>query len=107
MSWKDHLGAQFRQTSDGGVEVLDLEPEQNAVAAGQVGVPNVSMVVGNVPRVELKNQLVPGDELFVVAATMCPPASQEALVPAAARCDVADTDERLRTHEWCLQRFTP
>ncbi len=100
MPGEDDLGAQFGDPSEGGIEVLDFEPEQDSVAVRKVSVPDPSMVVGDVPGMELKDEDLPGDQLFVVVAAMRAAATQEALIPPAAGLDVTDTDEWLRAHAW-------
>jgi hypothetical protein len=81
------------------VEVVDFEPEQDAVAVGFViAVGDGAVVVRCLETVELQDELIVEAEPFVVRAAVVAAQAEEPLVPAAAGLDVSDGDERLRTH---------
>jgi hypothetical protein len=53
----------------------------------------------DVKAVQLQDELAILHELLIVPAAVSPAASQQALIPPAAGCNIRDTDERLGAHE--------
>ena len=96
----DHRRAERARSRDGRVEVVDLEPHEDAVADGRgVGVHEVRVVL-LVPGVELENQLPARVEPLVdvtVVAIRIRLEPEELGVPALAGPDVADGQDRLRS----------
>ena len=93
--------AQTSGAVHGGIEVIDFEPEQDAMAMGcPVGLNEVGVVL-RIPSVQLEDQRVPTQEP-VVEETMgmvwiAPRAeSQQGLVPGAAGLHVPHRNQRLR-----------
>jgi len=89
----------FSGTSHDFVKVLHLEPQQYAVSVRLViGVADGTMMVLNSELMQLKNNLAVPDQLFVLRAAMVALATQQTLIPSAARFHIGDGDEGLRTH---------
>ena len=82
----------------GRVEVVDFEPEEDAVSMGEVGIADGAMMMFHIPAMELHDEFAVGNELLVMRAAMAALAVQEPLVPTAAGFDVTNTNERLRAH---------
>ncbi len=86
----------------GGVEVFDLEPQKNSIAATWVSrIADPAMVMLLLPSVQLKDQPPANFQSIVVRPALCTHAAQKLLVPAAAGFDIIDADERLRAHGCC------
>jgi hypothetical protein len=49
---------EIARPGNGGVEVVDLEPQQHAVADGTCGIAHRSVVVVDLPRMQLQDQPV-------------------------------------------------
>jgi len=87
----------------GGVEVVDLEPDEHAVTrAGGAGVHQVRMVF-LVPRVELEHELTAREQPIVKVVVIAVHERrgalrvEEARVPTTARSHIADSEQWLRT----------
>src|SRR6185437_4587198 len=81
------------------VEVVDLEPEQHAVAIGPVTwIANAAVMVLHFEAVQLQNEGAILDQLLVLLSAVGSAATQQALIPAAARFDIRDADKWLRSH---------
>src|SRR5262249_839584 len=81
MARHDDFGLQFLCAGARGVDVVDLEPQQDAVAMTlDVGITDRTVVVFNVPPVQLEDQSPVPDQAFVLRATMIAPAAQQSLV---------------------------
>ena len=67
MAREDHLGLHFRSAGHGGVEVVDFEPQQQAVAVGLVlRVTDRPVVMLDLKAVELEDQHAIGDQPRVI-----------------------------------------
>lgn len=98
MARLDLIGSHLTGALDGGVEVVDLEPQQDAVSVGPViRITDRPVMVMDLEAVELKHQHTIADQPLVLGSAMCAPAAQEALIPLAARLDVGHGNERLGT----------
>lgn len=101
MPRQHYFGLHFLDSAQCGVEILYLEPEQEPVAVRLViGVADPAMMVFHVEAVQLKDQAPIRDKAFVLSSAMRAPASEQLLIPPAARLDVAYRDEWLRTHAY-------
>jgi hypothetical protein len=101
-----HVHVHVGRASDSGIDIIDLEPEKDTVAIWSgLRITNPPVVVLDVPPVQLEDQCTVGNEPLVFAAAVVAPAAQEALVPSAARLDIAHADQRLGTHA-NLRTFT-
>jgi hypothetical protein len=99
MARPEDLDSHFAGALDHGVEVVDLEPEQETIAVGPVvAVGDRAVVVLGVEAVELQDELIIEAEPLVVRAAVIAAKAEEALIPAAAGLDVGDRDERLRAN---------
>jgi hypothetical protein len=95
----DNVRLHLRGSGDGGVEVVDLEPEKDSVPIGLIlGITDSSVVVCDLEVVELEDQGVVRDQSLVFRAAVVAPTAEETLVPAAACFDVGDGNQGLRTH---------
>jgi hypothetical protein len=95
----DDVGRHLGRSGDGGVEVVGLEPQQDAVSErSALRVADRAVVVLDPPVVELEDQLIASDEALVIRTAVGAPAAQEPLVPPAAGLDVGHGDQRLGTH---------
>src|SRR5215472_1758184 len=84
---------------DGGVEVVELEPQEHAVAVGAAtGIAQVRVLV-SIPGVELEDHLARRiDDLLVLGPAVAARGTEQALVPPATRLHVPDGDQWLRLH---------
>jgi hypothetical protein len=81
------------------VEVVHFEPEQHSVAVRLVGrVGDRPVMVFDAKAVELQNQLAVVHQLFVLLAAVRALASEQTLIPAAARFNVRHANQWLRSH---------
>ena len=89
------------------LEIVHLEPEQDAVADWLIRVPERTMVVIGVPIVELEHQSVSAPlarvvarvtQSLVLAPTMTADAAEQLLIPAARSLNVSTKDEWLSAH---------
>ncbi len=72
-----HLGAHLDCPGHTGIEVVDLEPQQNSVAVGLgVGSPIILWVMFNGPVVKLKDQAPIRDQTLVLHASVRTPTAE-------------------------------
>src|SRR5262245_3940624 len=91
-----HLG----DANHGGVEVVDLEPQEHAIAVGLVvAVADGAVVVIIVEVVELEDQRVPRHQSLVLRSTVSAAAPEKLSIPPTARLDVSDGNEWLGAHQ--------
>ncbi len=98
MPRQHYLRPEFLATDYGGIEVLHFKPQQHSIPMGQFRIPDGAVVMGNVPTMQLHEQLAVRHQLLVLASTMAALASQKTLVPTTARFDIANTNQGLWTH---------
>src|SRR3954462_617584 len=99
MTWEHDLDPHFCGARDDRVEIIHLEPEQNAVPVGPVVAIADAAVIGfDLEAVQLQDKRAILDHLLVVRSSVSPAATQKPCIPPAARFDVRDTDERLGSH---------
>ena len=115
MTRQDHLGSDGLGARNRGVDVFDLEPEQQPIAGGSiVGIADGTVMVILIPSVQLQHQLAAVDQAFVVRATMRALTVEQLLIPAAAGLDVVHTNQWLWIHRnqpgtmirWSLSRHS-
>ena len=93
MTRKDDLHPPFCRPRNGGVKILQLKPEQDAIPMRQFQIANAAVMVRNLPVVQLKYQFaVRGNEPFIVRAAVVAPATKQTLIPAAARLAITYTN---------------
>ena len=94
-----HLGAERGGSPDCVVEVVELEPQREAVAVwARRRIADPPVVVLDVEPVQLHHKLAVVNEAFVLVPPVPALAAEQRLIPAAAAFDVADADEWLWTH---------
>lgn len=99
MGSKDDLRLQLRRTGDRGIEFVRFEPEQQAVSVRlRVGIADWPVMMFDFPMVELENELPARDQPLVLRTAVRALASEQPLIPTAARFDIMDGDQRLWTH---------
>ena len=102
------IGLHFDGAREGGVEVIDLEPEKDAVAVRFfVWIPDGAVVMVDGPAVELEDEFAVPDKAFVFAAAVVAFEAEEALVPATGGFDVGCANEglRMRKPSTCSRRL--
>ena len=100
----NYLDSHFIGALDDGVEVVDLEPEEDAIAVGFVtAVGDGAVVVVGVEAVELEDEVVVETETLILSAAVVGAKAEEVLIPAAAGFDIRDNDERLRAHGFLVR----
>ena len=108
MAWHDDLNAHLFGALDDSVEVVGLEPEEQAVAVGAlVAVADGNVVVFGVEAVKLQDELAVPEEACVFRVSLIAAEAQETPIPLAAGFDVGDSDERLRAHVNSFLRGRP
>jgi hypothetical protein len=105
MAGQEDLGFELLRADDRRVEVVDLEPEKQAVAVRLVErIGERAMVMVSVKRVKLENERVTVHQPLVLGTPVGTLAPQKVLIPSAACFDVAYGNQRLRTHRGLLLR---
>ena len=93
LSLKDDTGFQVGDTHNGVVEVVNLEPQKHAVSVGfVVRIADRAVMMLDVESVQLKNQHTVRYQTLVLFAAVRALASEETLIPAAARFDIGHCD---------------
>ncbi len=83
----------------GSVKIVNLKPEQDAVAVGLgIGITDRTMMVLDIPSVQLKDKLATDDKTLVLRPAVRTLAAEQALIPPAACLNVIHADERLWMH---------
>jgi len=95
---QDNLGLEFGYTGQGGVEVVDLKPEEHAISMREAGVADRTVMMLHLPAVQSHDQLAARNKLFILRTAMTALATQEPLIPATARFNITNTNEGLGTH---------
>lgn len=99
MAGKHDIDIHFGGALDHRIEVLHLEPKQNAVAVRSIGrIADWPVMVLGFKAVQLQDQPAIFYQLLILRAAVSPAAPQQALIPPAAGFDIRDTDERLGAH---------
>lgn len=60
MAGHDDFGVQFGRASHGGIEVVELEPHEDAIAAREVRIADRAVMMLDVPAVQLQDQNAAG-----------------------------------------------
>jgi len=95
---ENNFGAEFLGSGGGGIEIFHFEPQQHAVAMGEVGISYGPVMILDFPTMQLQEQFTIVDQLFVMITTVAAAASQQFLVPAAAGFNVFYADQGLYMH---------
>ena len=95
----DDLHAHFGGAPHDLVEVVYLEPQQNAVPIRHViTVADQPMMVFHLKAVQLKHKAAIRNQALIFPASMVAPAAQQTLIPPAAGFDIRYGNQGLRTH---------
>jgi hypothetical protein len=95
----DYVDGHLVRSLDDGIEVVDLEPEEKAVAVGLVvGVGDGAMVVLGSEAVELEDEVVVVAKALVVWTTVVAAEAEEVLIPSAADFDIDNGNQGLGPH---------
>jgi hypothetical protein len=95
---QDYFCLEFLGAAQGGVKVFHFEPQQHAISMGQFWVADAPVMMSNVPVVQLHQQLTIRNQLFVMASAVAALAPEQTLVPATARFNVPNANQRLWAH---------
>lgn len=105
MARRNDLWLQFIDAPHRRVEIINFEPEQNAVAVGLVdGIANSAVMMLDFEIMQLQDKPVAANQPLVFRAAVPALAAKQALIPAARRLDVGNADERLWSHAAILRR---
>src|SRR3954447_11408694 len=97
---QDDFGAHRFGPRDCAVDLIDLEPEQQAVTRRQVmRVANWSVMMLLLPAVKLQDQLSRKNEPLIVGPAVHALTAEQSLIPPAARLNIANAYQRLRSHQ--------
>src|SRR3954471_17699703 len=96
---QDDFGAHCLDPADCAVDVIDLEPEQQAVTRRQaVRVANWSVMMFLFPAMKLQDQLPRKNEPLIVGPAVRTLTVEQSLIPPAAGLNIANAYQRLRSH---------
>ena len=100
MRCQDDLGWQLRGPGHGGIEILDLKPQQHAVAIGTViRITHRAVIMVHFPVMELHDQGLAIHEPLVLRTTVVALTAKQSLIPSTRCFDVRDGNERLWAHD--------
>jgi len=89
---KNHLDLHFFGAGHGGIEIVDLKPQQDAVSMRQTFVANWTMIVFRIPQVQLQDQLPVRKKTRIPVAAILTLAIKQTLIPATARFHITHTN---------------
>lgn len=92
MARQDNFGSKFLSTEHRSINIFHLKPEQHPIAVGKVRIANSPVMMLHFPMVQLHDQFAIGHQLLIMASAVAALAPQQALIPAAARFDIPNTD---------------
>lgn len=98
MAWFDDLSLHFGGADNGRVEVVHFKPEEHAVSMRELRIADGAVMMLHVPTMQLKHQPAVRNEPLILAAAMVAFATEETLIPAAARLNIAHANEGLWSH---------
>ena len=98
MAWQNDFRLQVHGAGMSSVKIVQFKPEEYAVSMRKVGITDLTVMMLVFPAMELEHQLAFTNESLVIRSTMGALAAEQALIPTAARFDIADANERLWTH---------
>ena len=98
MAWQNDFRLQVHGAGMSSVKIVQFKPEEYAVSMRKVGITDLTVMMLVFPAMELAHQLAFTNESLVIRSTMGALAAEQALIPSAARLDIAHADERLRKH---------
>src|SRR5262249_28915484 len=98
---QDDFRLEGGDAGQGSIEIVDLKPQQHAVAIGLVvWIADGPVVMFDVKAVQLEDErAIVRDQALIFRTAVITAAAEETLVPAAAGFNVGDGDEGLGTHQ--------
>src|SRR5262245_44685125 len=81
------------------IEIIDLKPQEDTVAVRLLIEIAEVWMIASVPVMKLQDQFAIRQQALVLAAAMSAFAIEQPPIPTAARFDIGNCDERLRTHK--------
>jgi hypothetical protein len=98
MGWVDDIGAKRLGATNNLIEIVDLEPERDAVAVRpQRRIADPAVVVFDVEVVQLQHERSVAEQTLVLLPAVAALATEQLLVPATAAWDIGDADQGLGT----------
>ena len=95
----DDIDAHLCTSTDRRVEIINLEPQQDAVSIGVVvRLADATVIVLYLKVVQLHHKPISIDQAFVVGAAVVATDAEQLLVPTAAGLNISGTDKGLRVH---------
>ncbi len=98
MAGKNDFCLQLCSASDGGIEIINLEPQKHSVARHDTWIADATVMMLHIPVMQLKNKPPVRDEPLVIRPAVITATAEQLLIPAAARFDIARANQRLRSH---------
>ena len=93
------LDFQSSAATHGSVEVVDLEPQYDAVAVrAKSWISKRTMIVLHIPTMQLQHELPASREPFIFIASMSAGATEQLLIPGAAGGNIVNANERCQLH---------
>jgi hypothetical protein len=92
----DHLSLHLFGTRNGGVEIVQFKPKENTISIRpKFGIPEWTVMVLDVPIVQLEDQISMGDQSLIIWPAVVALTAKETLIPTTARLDVMHANEGL------------
>jgi hypothetical protein len=89
MPWKNHFDLHFLGAGHCRIEVVNLKPQKHSVSVGlEIRIANRTVIVPDVPPVQLKNQSIVQNKTLILGAAMRTSTIKQTLIPTTARRDI-------------------
>ena len=99
MARQHHLDSHFARALHHRIEIIHLEPQQHAIAVGFVGtIADRPVMMFHFKAMQLQDEPPVLHQLLILLAAVRTAATQQALIPPAAGCNIRDANERLGAH---------
>ena len=95
---QNHFCPHLRRPRNRRIKIGGLKPKENAVAMREMRVTQGSVMMLDIPPMQLQDQLPVGDEPFIFWAAVSALAAKQTLIPATARLHIPHGNKWLRTH---------
>lgn len=93
MPWKNHLRVQLDGTCHRGIKINNFEPQEDSIAVRPViDITNWTVMVFNGERVQLQNNSLTRQQLFVHRTAVTAVASKQLLIPLTALLYIPHSD---------------
>ena len=105
----NHLDLHFFGAVNGRIEIVKLEPQEDAVSVRlEILIADRTVMVFHIPSVQLQDKSLIRNKTLVLLATVRTLTAQQTLIPATARFNVTHANQRLWMHRFlfpsCLTR---